>query len=303
MPDWSAIRKSVLGDEPKSVLPPRVRLPVFPKAAIEFTRKSQEEDASTTVLGKIVETDSGLTCELLRHVNSSAFGLRRKISSAKHAISALGIRETCLFLLSSSLAGAIRGRQSKVIDIREFSANNLERAYFAQEVAKLLKADPDLAFSAAMLADFILPDVTNQLYPSYHGFVEQDGDEPQRLVQYEQATLGWQHPQAGALVMFKWGFPDDLVCCVMLHHQGFKLLADTKLRSTSAAAVAVAAFLPDGFRQVPDGMELLLRLERKWSAFRLIEIAERVHEQVECVGLGLAEHCSLLRNCRAVGAT
>lgn len=299
MPDWTALRKSVLGDNPKSVLPQRVRLPVFPKAAIEFSRKSQEPNATTTELGSIVETDSGLTCELLRHVNSSAFGLRRKIATAKHAIAALGIRETCLFLLSSSLAGAIRGRQSKVIDIREFSANNLERAYFAQEVAKLLKADPDLAFSAAMLADFILPDVMTQLYPSYHDFIEQSGNEPRRLVQYEQDTFGWQHPQAAALVMFGWGFPDDLICCVLLHHHGFKLLADSTLRSTSAAAVAVASFIPDGLNQVPDGMDLLFRLEQKWNAFHLVEIAERVYEQVERIGLGLADHSMLLRYCRA----
>jgi serine/threonine-protein kinase len=303
MLDWTAYRKSVLGNDPKSVLPPRVRLPVFPKAAVEFSRKSKEDDASPAELAKIVETDSGLTCELLRHVNSSAFGLRRKIATAKHAITTLGIRETCLFLLSSSLAGAIRGRQSKVIDIREFTANNLERAYFAAEVAKLLKADTELAFSAAMMADFILPDITTQLYPSYHDFAVDKGEQPQRLVQYEQATLGWDHAGAGALVMFKWGFPDDLICCVMLHHHGFKVLADSTLRSTSAAAVAVASFLPDGFRQVPDGMELLVRLEQKWSAFRLMKIAERVHEQVESIGMGLAEHCTLLRCCEAACAT
>ena len=67
-------------------------------------------------------------------------------------------------------------------------------------------------------------------------------------------------------------------------------------------AVAVACFIPDALHQVPDGMELLLRLEQKWSAFQLLKIAERVHAQVECIGLGLAEHCTLLRYCQALGA-
>ena len=297
MPDWTAIRKSIVGNDPKSLLPSRLKLPILPHAALQFSRKSQEEDASPTELGAIIESDSGLTCEMLRYVNSSSFGLRKKIATAKDAIATLGIRESCLLLLTTSVSRSLRFCQQKIVNISEFSACNLERALFAREVAKLLEASPDLAFSAAMLSDFILPVVTDQLYPSYHVFLQQDEESPQSLVQYEQKTLGWDHALAGANVMVSWGFPDDLVCCVLMHHRGLKLLADKTLRRTAAAAVAISSLIPDSLGQVPNGLAQLQFLEQKWQGFHLLPIAERVNEQFKEFGLGKSTHCSLLERC------
>jgi len=303
MTDWTAIRKSLVGDDPKSVLPPRVKLPVLPQAALEFSRRSQDEDASPKELGTIIEADSGLSCELLRHVNSSAFGLRRKIGTTPHAVAYLGIRESCLFLLSTAVSRAVGDCQQRLVNMSEFSACNLERAIFAQETARLLKANPDLAFSAAMLTDFILPVVTDQLYPTYHGFVHQDGENPQSLVEFERKNLGWDHARAGACVMVSWGFPDDLVCCVLMHHHGLRLLADEQLRRTAAAAVAIANLLPESLGQVPNGLSQLRFLETKWNAFRLLPIAERVQEQFGEFGLEPAEHAPLPERCGMIAAT
>lgn len=299
MTNWTALRQSHFGDEPRSPLPPRVKLPVLPHAAMEFSRKSQHPDATPDELGGIIESDSGLTCDLLRHVNSAAFGLRRKVGTAKHAIATLGIRESRLFLLSSAMTRALRSCESKLIDLKGFAAINLERALFAKAVAGLLKADGDLAFAAGMLSDFILPVVTHQLFPSYYNFTTHPEDETQTLIQFERATLGWDHANAAAQVMFCWGFPDDLICCVLLHHMGIKLLADRELRTTAAAAVAIAGFLPGPITQDPAGLARLRQLETRWEAFRLDEMAERVDEEFNAMSMGMQDHKTLLTQLRA----
>lgn len=298
MTNWTALRRSHFGDEPRSPLPPRVKLPVLPHAAMEFSRKSQHADASPEKLGAVIEADSGLTCDLLRHVNSAAFGLRRKVGTAKHAIATLGISESRLFLLSSALSRALKNCESKLLDLQEFAAVNLERALFAKEVAVLLKADADLAFAAGMLADFILPVVTHQLFPSYYEYTNLPDDEVQSLLSYEHAKLGWDHANAAAQVMFCWGFPDDLLCCVMLHHRGVKLLADRALRTTAAAAVAVASCMPDPLNQEPAGLARLRQLESRWDAFCLLDIAERVDQEFQEMSVGMGSHRTLFQQLR-----
>eukprot|EP00913_Durusdinium_trenchii_P005655 g5273.t1 len=296
--NWTALRKTHFGDEPRSPLPPRVKLPVLPHAAMEFSRKSQHPDATPDELGLVVESDSGLTCDLLRHVNSAAFGLRQKVGTAKHAIATLGIRESRLFLLSNALSRALRSCESKLIDLKSFAAVNLERALFAKEIAGLLNADADLAFAAGMLADFILPVVTNQLFPSYYEFTQLDGEDVQTLIQFERSSLGWDHANAAAQVMFCWGFPDDLICCVLMHHYGMKLLADKAMRTTAAAAVAIACFMPDPLKQDYAGIARLRQLEGRWSAFRLDEIAERVDAEFSEMSIGMGDHQTLLHQLR-----
>ena len=298
MIDWTQIRSSLVGENAGSVLPPRVKLPVLPKAIMEFSRKSEDPEVDPQDLAKIIETDAGLTCDLLRHVNSSNYALRTRATSVQHAISMLGVRQTRLALVSSGMKRVMKPSESKLINFQNFCATNLERALFAREVATLLGADGELAYAAAMLHDFLLPIVTNQMFPTYLRFATGQSEQPTYLPQFEKRELGWDHAEAAARVMIGWGFPDDLVCCVFLHHEGLALLKHPELKRSAAAAVGVAGLMPDPFEQVPDGMEKLLRLEQAWPAFRLLEVAQRVYEQFETLSLGCGNHFSFLKRCQ-----
>ena len=296
--DWSALRQSLLGTKSRRLVPPRVKLPILPLAVAKFSQAADAPNASPAVLGKIVETDSGLTCELLRYVNSSARGLSQKASTAQQAIALLGIRESKLYLLTKAVERAMRGRESKLINLRDFWMTNLERAVFAQQVARLLGADVDVAFAAGMLQDFLLPALTNDLFPVYLEFTKQQNERPIGLADYENRKQGWGHAEAAAHIMFGWGFPDDLVCCTFLHHQGLKLLKDERFNRTAAAAVAVSALMPDALRQVPDGLEQLIELDRRWKPFSLMEIAETVDRGFQELSAGPPNPFSFLRRCR-----
>ncbi len=85
MTDWTAIRTELLGSHPKSVLPPTLKLPMLPRALSDFTRQAQDPNADPRELSKIIETDSGLSSELLRHVNSCTVGVKSKVKSVHSA--------------------------------------------------------------------------------------------------------------------------------------------------------------------------------------------------------------------------
>ncbi len=168
--DWTNLRRELIGDRTTSVIPPSIKLPVLPQALLEFNRRAEDPNAGVNTLGKIIESDSGLTFELLRYVNSSLFGLRKKASTAPQAISLLGIRPAKLFLMSTAVQHAMKACQSRLINIKSFWTTNLERAMFAREIATLLRANAELAYSASMLHDFLLPLLCNELFDQYFAF-------------------------------------------------------------------------------------------------------------------------------------
>ncbi len=81
--------------------------------------------------------------------------------------------------------------------------------------------------------------------------------------------------------MLSWNFPDELICCVCLHHKGVSLLADEQLKNTCAAAVAVSSLIPDPLRQEADGLEQLIELDRSWDALELLPLAERIDAEFQ----------------------
>lgn len=292
--DWSELRNSILADNSDSMLPPSIKLPSLPKALMDF-RKQAQADANTDTLSQIISSDVGMSAELLKMVNASSNGLRNRVTSVKQALVLLGIRPTLLHLTTIGMKQMMKSSSSKLINFAKFWNTNLERSLFAKRIADLLGADKDLAYTACMLQDFILPVITNQLTEKYLEFLENRKDF-QGLAEFEQKELGWDHSQAAAQIMYAWEFPDELICCVYFHHFGLALLKHESLQHTAAAAVAVASLLPDAMMQVTDGIQQLTTLEESWEAFDLLEIATDVDEEFKEISNSSRNHFSLLRS-------
>lgn len=295
MINWTDKRESMLGKTSESNLLPNIKLPVLPQSLVEFSQLADDPHCEIRNLAAIVESDTGLTCQLLRTVNASVNGLRHKISSAHHAIATLGIRRTKLLLITVALQNSLPAKQLKLINLATFWNANLERAIFAKQIARLLKADEHLAFSAALLCDFLLPVLTNDRDERYLEFLNLSST---GLCTFEERTFGYDHAEAAARVMFEWGFPDDLVCCVMVHHHGLAILTDPDYGQSAAAAVAVATLIPDPLRQSFGGMEQLQKLSNIWDAFDLELFAEVVYAEYQIQARNSANYIPLLKHVR-----
>ncbi|MEX0726565.1 MAG: HDOD domain-containing protein [Planctomycetaceae bacterium] len=296
--DWIALHSDALKEFTLSDLPPTVRLPSLPVAVTQFTQKANDPDAKVKELAHIVETDTGMTVELLRYVNSSLVGLRHRAGSVQQAISLLGIRPTKLFLITTGMQSAIQARKSKLIHQGGFWNTSLQKALFAREIAGLLKTDLDLAFAGALLQDYLLPVITNELTEPYFQFLEHRVGQPDCLCDYEQRQFGWDHALAGASLAARWQLPDELICCILFHHWGLQILAHAQLKRTAAAAVALSALLPDQMKQQENGFALLIQLQDIWPAFDLPALCEKVDRLHEETGMGVNNEFPLSPRCR-----
>jgi HD-like signal output (HDOD) protein len=298
--DWAAICTEALGDFTAVQLPPNMKLPSLPAAVTQFAEKSGRPDADPKKLAKIVETDSGLTLELLKHVNSAFVGARSKVTSVEQALALLGIRQSRNLLITSGMKAAVRSRESKLINQNCFWNGTFQKALFAREVALLLKTDGDLAFSGALLQDYLLPVLTNDICDEYLKFIEARNKVALNLCEYEQGAFGWDHAMAGACIAHRWKLPPELVCCILYHHAGLSILANPQLGRSPVAAVAISGLLPDQLRQSGQGLEQLLMLEKKWPAFQLAVVAAAVDKKQAESGMGVRNDFPLSRRCQSI---
>jgi serine/threonine-protein kinase len=298
--NWTQLREEALAGISQTILPPTVSLPALPHAVTRFVERAGDERASPKELAAIVETDTGLTLELLKFVNSSFVGLRSKVKSVQQALAVLGQRQSKMFIITTGTQAAVRARKSKMINQACFWNACLQKAIFAREVARLLKADLELAFAGSLLQDYLLPVVTNDLYEPYARYTEQRTTLPECLCEYEDQQFRWNHALVGAILAQRWKLPDELVCCILFHHRGLRILADPQLGRSPVAAVALSALLPDQLRQHLTGLEQLVLLQEKWPAFNLTDLVETVDREHGGVDLGVDNAFPLSRRCKQV---
>lgn len=298
--DWSAIRDEGLNGFSLTDMPPTVELPALPHAVKQFMERSADERTLLKDLAEILETDAGLTFELLKYVNSSFLAVRQKAKTVFQALSLLGRRQARTFVFATGTQAALRSRKSKLINQSAFWNACLQKALFAREVAVLLRTDPDLAFAGGLLQDYLLPVLSNDLLATYLEFVESRERLPETLCEFEHNRFGWDHALAGACIAHRWNLPDELVCCILYHHGGLQILTHPQLARSPVAAVAISALLPDQLRQHYHGLELLLKLEEKWPAFCIEKLAESVDRQHEAMNLGVRNDYPLLRRCKCM---
>lgn len=293
--DWAALRDEALGKFAMSALPPTMQLPALPHAVTLFVQKSEDPNRSDRELSQIIETDTGLTFELLKYVNSSAVGLRQRVANVQQAITLLGRRQSKTLIMTTGMQAAVRARQSRLINQRSFWNASLQKALFAREVALLLKADVDTAFAGAMLQDFLLPVLSNELFDSYLKFIDARDEQPPCLCEFERKMFGWDHSLAASALAHRWHLPDELVCCILYHHSGLGILKHPQLGPTAVAAVALSAMLPDQIRQHDGGLAKLRLLEQKWTAFCLKSLAATVDEKQAAMNMGIQNDFPLTR--------
>lgn len=298
--NWSQIVERELQSFTLEALPPNINLPALPHAVTAYLERCDDPDATPLELGKIIETDTGLSTEMLRYINSSVMGLRHKAKNVQQAIALLGQKQCKTFVVTTGMQAAVMAKKSKLLNQQEFWNTCLQKAVFAREIAKLLQTDADLAFAGGMLQDYLLPVVTNDLFDDYITFIDNRQSMPESICEFEQKVFGWNHSFAGACLARRWNLPSEIVACILLHHRGLNIMTDPELNRTPAAAIALSSLLPCQLRQNQHGLEQLYLLDQKWPAFNIPQLVETVDQQIAELNLGVKNDFPLNRRCKTI---
>jgi putative nucleotidyltransferase with HDIG domain len=193
-------------------------LPSLPAVVMELLSSIEQDNIDISVLAKKVSYDQALTAKTLRLANSSSFGLQVKVATIQQAITFLGFQTTRNLITAAAVTGCFPNGLCPGFNDKAFWRHSIATAACARSLARRLRFNQDVAFTAGLLHDIgRLVLVTG--HPQAYGEVlawstTHDGE----WLDAERAVLGIDHVDAGVALAQHWNFSDTMRQAIAFHH-------------------------------------------------------------------------------------
>ena len=222
----------------------QAQLPALPQSAIQLLELSQDENIDSAAFARPIESDPGLTSQVLRFVNSSYFGFSREISSVKLAITLVGMRTIKNFALWSAVFSLMPNPKCGPFDLKSLWQDSLRRALFARKMLESMgHKESEDAFIAALLQDMSIPLLAKHAPSVYAMLLEAREEKSLRLSEIEKKLFGWTHGQAAAKIARRWNLPES-VGALVENHEDIERFSDLSEEHIAPFVVALSGLLP-----------------------------------------------------------
>ncbi len=196
------------------------RLPAFSPILNRLVGTLGQQDVSFSEIATLIEKDTVLTGQILRLVNSAAYGRGGTINSVRHAVSMLGITKLRNSVLGFSISQLwIRSGTAPGWSTARFNLHSIATGILADLLAQRTQVNyPEGAFVGGVLHDLGQLVIALSLPEEYarisllHGTLNKD------LRECECDVLGFSHDQLGAAALERWNLPEPIREAVAHHH-------------------------------------------------------------------------------------
>jgi putative nucleotidyltransferase with HDIG domain len=215
-----ATREGLMGDSLKSTLAGMPHIPSAPALFQEIAGEIQRSEGSTRKVGTLISQDIGLTGAVLKLINSSYFGMRRKIGSPEEAVNLLGLNTLKTLVLSIEMNRQIACPPRFEGFVGQVNEHSMRCGLCARAIAQ--KEGVDAAFAGSAFTAAVLHDAGKLLLLA--NFPDRSGEylETIRLGpahEVERRLFGASHAEIGAYLLGLWGLPDEIVDAIAFHHE------------------------------------------------------------------------------------
>ncbi|MFZ5889677.1 MAG: HDOD domain-containing protein [Myxococcota bacterium] len=214
-------------------------LPSPPEACLALN-EALEQDASMDVVARIIQKDVAMASKVLQLVNSSFFGMSRKIASVTQAVSYLGLNTMRNLVLAHSMFQAFVGG-----DLAAFEREQT-RSLVCARIARALLSDKkqaELASTAALLHDVGILALQARLPREHREAMARAKAEKLPLYSVERERFGTTHVEVGAYLLGLWALPLDVIDAVANHHASWDDIQILDVNTAVRVAVSHASWL------------------------------------------------------------
>jgi len=215
-------------------------LPPFSPILNRLLASLADEDVSFAHLAALIEKDAVLAGNVLRIVNSAAYGCRGRINSVAHAIAIMGITKLRNTALACSVVRLWKSVPSMARwSMVEFNLHCIATAILCDQLA--VRADvtyPEGAFVAGLFHDLGKLMIAVGL-PEESAAIHSSGDE-ENDEERERSILGVTHADLSALALDRWNLPRPVRVAVAFHHDPAAAPPDARGDATYGLADLVA---------------------------------------------------------------
>ena len=200
-------------------------VPTHYQAVVEELAK---EDASLARIGDIIAHDPAMTAKILQIVNSSFFGLARRVTDPRDAAKMLGLSTVDALVLTAGVFSQLEGSQLRGFPVDQLMRHSWSVGAYAKMIASMETKDKSVqsdAFVGGLLHDVGKLVLAVNFPDEYAAILQGQEGSGVSISACEFETFGASHADVGAHLMGLWGLPSPVVEAISFHHQPSKGVA------------------------------------------------------------------------------
>ena len=246
--------RDLLGNEAvRSLIARADSLPALPDLFRQVIAELQKPHACLQDVGKVIAQDPGMSTKILQTVNSSFFGLRRRMNDVERATAYIGLDTTNAIVLGVSVFA-----EYEEIDLSGFSVQSLwQHSLLTSRLARLVAQQEGMesqivedAGLAGTLHDTGKLLLATHATDEFRQVLARVAEGSATFSAAESELLGTNHAEVGAYLAGRWGLPDGIVEAIAYHARPGDCDTDalglcTVVHAASALAVQADSAEPD----------------------------------------------------------
>lgn len=219
---WVPLRRDDLSPEAlRQVSETLEQVPELPVSFQKIIQLASDPDSESKDIAEAASSDPVLVSHILMMVNSSYYGLSRKIDNLRLAIVLLGFNEVRNIAIRSGLSQALARLGGSAVDTRGLWAHS----YLVSLCAESLAGTDDPQRAGVALTIGMMHDIGKFALYAIGVMMRSKGIPPARiaapdacLMEKEEALFGVNHAVAGGLLAGRWNLSERMRQAIECHH-------------------------------------------------------------------------------------
>jgi HD-like signal output (HDOD) protein len=194
-----------------------VALGSLPGAYIRLSKVLEDSSSTPKQMAEAVAMDPGLVARLLKLVNAPGFA-RRPIETVSHACLYLGRGQLRDLALATTVVQMFRGLPEHLLSMRSFWTHSVAVGLLAESMGRACGQGGENLFVAGLLHDVgTLTMCIGKPMDMRRVLIDTESRQC-RLMEAENARLGFSHADCGEVLLTRWGLPQLHVNVAREHH-------------------------------------------------------------------------------------
>ena len=197
-------------------------LPSLPDTYRELVAELESDEASLKRVSDKIGSDVGMSAKVLQLVNSSFFGLAKRVESPQHAVSLLGLDILRPLVLSAHAFSHFDELEVPGFSQQALVDHSLAVATIAKRIADSRTTNIEIvndSFIAGLMHDVGKLVLAANLPTEFSHAIQLAIDENLPLIEAEIQVFESTHAEVGGHLLGLWGIPNPIVEAVTFHHR------------------------------------------------------------------------------------